>query len=140
VAVTITSVSANGPFAVSSQCGASLAAAGTCSIAVTFTPTAVGQQSGSLIVSDDAVGSPQNIALSGSAVAALSLAPQAGHSTSATVENGGAATYALLLTAGPGVSGTSSMTCSGAPANATCNMTPSSLALSAGGNGNFSVT
>jgi hypothetical protein len=140
VAVTITSVTANGPFAVSSQCGASLAAAGTCSIAVTFTPTAVGQQSGSLIVSDDAVGSPQNIALSGSAVAALSLAPQAGHSTSATVEHGGAATYALLLTAGPGVSGTSSMTCSGAPANATCNITPSSLALSAGGSGNFSVT
>jgi hypothetical protein len=140
VAVAISAVTANGPFAVSSQCGASLAAAGTCSIAVTFTPTAVGQQSGALIFSDDAVGSPQNIALSGSGVAALSVAPQAGHSTSETVASGGAATYALVLTAGPAVSGTSSLTCSGAPANATCNITPSSLALSAGGSGNFSVT
>jgi hypothetical protein len=140
VAVTITSVTANGPFAVTSQCGASLAAAASCSIAVTFTPTSVGQQTGSLTISDDAVGSPQNIALSGSGVAALSVAPQAGQPTSVTVERGGAATYALELTAGPGVGGTSSLTCSGAPANATCNMTPSSLALSSGGNGNFSVT
>ena len=81
VAVTITSVTANGPFALTSQCGASLAAAATCSIAVTFTPTTVGQQIGSLIISDDAVGSPQNISLSGSGVVALSVAPQAGQST-----------------------------------------------------------
>ena len=140
VAVTITSVTANGPFAVTSQCGASVAAAATCSIAVTFTPTAVGQQTGSLTISDNAVGSPQTIALTGSGVAALSVAPQAGQSTSATVESGAAATYALMLTAGPGFSGTSSLTCSGAPANATCTITPSSLALSTGGSGNFSVT
>jgi FG-GAP-like repeat/Abnormal spindle-like microcephaly-assoc'd, ASPM-SPD-2-Hydin len=140
VAVAITSVIANGPFAVSSQCGASLAAAATCSIAVTFTPTTVGQQTGSLTISDDAVGSTQNIALSGSGVAALSVAPQAGQPTSVTVGSGGAATYGLVLTAGPGVGGTSSLTCSGAPANATCNMTPSSLALTAGGSENFSVT
>ena len=140
VAVTITSVTANGPFALTSQCGASLAAAATCSIAVTFTPTTVGQQIGSLIISDDAVGSPQNISLSGSGVVALSVAPQAGQSTSETVESGSAATYALVLTAAPGVSGTSTLTCSGAPANATCNITPSSVALSSGGSEEFSVT
>ena len=87
VAVTISSVTASGPFAVTSQCGPSLAAAATCSIAVTFTPTTVGQQTGSLTISDDAAGSPQNIALSGSGVAALSVAPQAGQSTSSTVES-----------------------------------------------------
>ena len=48
--------------------------------------------------------------------------------------------YALMLTAGPGFSGTSSLTCSGSPANATCAITPSSLMLSTGGSGNFSVT
>jgi hypothetical protein len=138
--VTITSVTANGPFAVTSQCGTSLAAAATCSIAVTFTPTAVGAQTGSLLVSDNAAGNPQNIALSGTGVAALSVAPQAGQSASASVQSGAAATYALMLTAGPGFSGTSSLTCSGAPANATCTITPSSLALSSGGSGNFSVT
>ena len=140
VAVAITSVTASGPFAVTSQCGASLATAATCSIAVTFTPTTVGQQTGSLTITDNAVGSPQNIALTGSGVAALSVTPRAGGSISATVASGAAATYALVLTAGPGVSGTSSLACSGAPANATCTIAPSSLALSAGGSGNFSVT
>jgi hypothetical protein len=72
-------------------------------------------------------------------VAALSVAPQAGGSISVTVASGAAATYALVLNGGPGFSGTSSLTCSGAPANATCTITPSSLALSAGGSGNFSV-
>jgi hypothetical protein len=140
VAVTITSVAAGGPFAATSQCGANLAAAATCSIAVTFTPTAVGQQTGSLTITDNAVGSPQTIALTGSGVVALSVAPQAGGSISATVESGATATYALVLNAGPGISGTSSLTCSGAPANATCTITPSSLVLSAGGSGKFSVT
>jgi hypothetical protein len=138
--VTITSVTANGPFTVTSQCGSRLAAAATCSIAVTFTPASVGSQTGSLIVSDNAAGNPQNIALSGTGVAALSVAPQAGQSASASVESGAAATYALMLTAGPGFSGTSALTCSGAPANATCTITPASLALSSGGSGNFSVT
>jgi hypothetical protein len=140
VAVTVTSVTASGPFAVISQCGASLAAAATCSIGVTFTPTTVGQQTGILTISDNAVGSPQNIALTGSGVAALSVAPQAGGSTSATVKSGSTATYALVLAAGPGFSGTGSLACSGAPTNATCTITPSSLALSTGGSGNFSVT
>jgi hypothetical protein len=140
VAVTITSVSASGPFAATPQCGASLAAAATCSIAVTFTPTAVGQQAGSLTLADDAATSPQSIALTGSGVAALSVAPQAGGSASATVTSGATATYALVLTAGPDISGTASVACSGAPANATCTIIPASVALASGGSGNFSVT
>jgi hypothetical protein len=82
---------------------------------------------------------PQNIALTGTGVAALSVAAQAGGSISATVKNGSTATYALVLAAGPGFSGTGSLACSGAPANAICTITPSSLTLSTGGSGNFSV-
>ena len=140
VEVTITSITASGPFSVSSQCVTSIAAAATCSIAVTFTPTTVGQQTGTLTISDNAAGSPQNIALTGSGVAALSVAAQSGGSTSETVNSGTSATYALVLAAGPGFSGTSSLACSGAPANATCTITPSSLTLSSGGSGNFSVS
>jgi FG-GAP-like repeat/Abnormal spindle-like microcephaly-assoc'd, ASPM-SPD-2-Hydin len=140
VAITINSVTASGPFAVTSQCGASIAAAATCPITVIFTPTALGQQTGSLTISDNAIGNPQNIALAGSGVAALSISVQTGGSTSATVTNGSAATYALMLVPGSGFSGTASLACSGAPVNATCTITPSSLALSAGGSGNFVVT
>ena len=140
VGVAIASVTANGPFAITSQCATSLAAAASCSVAVTFTPTTVGQQTGSITLSDNAAGSPQNIALSGTGLAALSLGPQAGQPTSATVVGGTAASYALMVTAGPGFSGTSSLTCSGAPANASCTVTPSSVVLSTGGSGNFSVT
>ncbi len=140
VAAAIASVTASGPFAAASQCGASIAAAATCPIAVTFIPTTAGQQTGSLTISSNAAGSPQIIALAGTGVAALSFATQAGGSASATVESGSTATYALVLAAAPGFSGTAALACGGEPANAACTITPSSLALSAGGSQDFSVT
>ena len=44
---------------------ATLAATGTCTINVTFTPTATGARTGTLTVSDNAAGSPQSIPLTG---------------------------------------------------------------------------
>jgi hypothetical protein len=44
----------------------SLAASASCTISVTFTPTAVGNFSASLSIADNASGSPQSVALSGS--------------------------------------------------------------------------
>jgi hypothetical protein len=140
VPVTITTVTASGPFAVTSQCGASLAPAAICPVAIAFTPMTLGQQTGSLTVLDDAVGSPQNIALTGTGVAALLVSAQAGGSISATVNSGSTATYALMLAAGPGFGGTVTLACNGAPTNAACTLTPSTLTLSTGGSGNFSVT
>ena len=49
----------------SNTCGSSVAAGASCSISVTFTPTAVGARSASVAVSDDGGGSPQKVALSG---------------------------------------------------------------------------
>jgi hypothetical protein len=45
--------------------GASLAPAASCTINVTFTPTAKGSRTGSLTVTNDAKNSPQTVALSG---------------------------------------------------------------------------
>jgi hypothetical protein len=134
------SVTASGPFTATSQCGATLAAGANCSVTVTFTPTAIGQQTGSLTVSDDGTGGPQTIALSGSGAAVLSVSPQAGQPASATVAAGGVATYALVLNAGPGFAGTGAVSCSGAPQNASCTVDPASVSLAAGGTQNFSVT
>jgi hypothetical protein len=140
VVVAITSVTASGSFTATSQCGATLSPSSNCLISVLFTPTATGQLIGSLSISDDALGSPQSIALTGTGVAELAIASQAGGSTSATVKSGATATYALALAAGQGFSGTVSLACSGAPIYAACNIQPTSLALSSGGSGNFTVT
>jgi hypothetical protein len=61
----ITGMSTTGDFAQTSTCGARLAALGTCTISITFKPTAAGKLSGSLTLNDDATNSPQLVKLSG---------------------------------------------------------------------------
>ena len=66
--LTINSIAASGDFAQTNTCPvspATLAATGTCTINVTFAPTATGARTGMLTVSDDAAGSPQSIPLTG---------------------------------------------------------------------------
>ncbi|MDD5298370.1 MAG: fibronectin type III domain-containing protein, partial [Rhodocyclaceae bacterium] len=65
-ALSITSIVANGDFAVSNNpCGTSLAAGANCIISVIFTPTATGNRSGALAITDNASGSPHTVSLSG---------------------------------------------------------------------------
>jgi len=64
-AVSISNVTVSGPFVVSSNCGSSVAANGSCPIYVYFYPTASGAASGTLTVTDNATNSPQTSALSG---------------------------------------------------------------------------
>ena len=49
-------------------CGASLAAGGSCTVAILFTPSAIGARGTSLVITDNASGSPQSISLSGTGV------------------------------------------------------------------------
>ncbi|MDQ6906606.1 MAG: choice-of-anchor D domain-containing protein, partial [Chloroflexota bacterium] len=49
-----------------SSCGATLAAGATCTLSVGFTPSATGVRTGTLVMTDNAAGSPRTIALSGS--------------------------------------------------------------------------
>src|SRR5580692_1267558 len=64
-AVSISNVTVSGPFVVSSNCGSSVAANGSCPIYVYFAPTSSGAASGTLTVSDNATNSPQASSLSG---------------------------------------------------------------------------
>ncbi len=60
------SISASGDFAVASNtCGSSVGAGLSCTIGVTFAPTAIGKRTGTLTISDGAAGSPTLVALSG---------------------------------------------------------------------------
>jgi FG-GAP-like repeat/Abnormal spindle-like microcephaly-assoc'd, ASPM-SPD-2-Hydin len=68
-ALAITSITASGDFAESNTCGTSVAAGSSCTISVTFTPTAPGMRTGSLMISDNAPGSPQIVSLTGTGTA-----------------------------------------------------------------------
>ncbi len=65
--ITSISISGSNPadFSQTNTCGSSVAVGGTCTISVVFQPTATGSRSGSLLVTDNASGSPQTVPLSG---------------------------------------------------------------------------
>ncbi|MGA9509717.1 MAG: SBBP repeat-containing protein [Candidatus Sulfotelmatobacter sp.] len=75
--LSISSISTSGDFAESDDCGISVPAAGSCIFSVVFTPTVAGSRTGSIVIQDDAAGSPHVINLSGNgsgAAISLSLA------------------------------------------------------------------
>jgi hypothetical protein len=63
--LTITSITSSGDFSETDNCGGALAASSSCTINITFTPTATGTRSGTLTVNDSAFITPQTVALSG---------------------------------------------------------------------------
>src|SRR6202521_96644 len=78
VPVTIAGISTSGDFAQTSNCPLSantLAAKLSCTISVTFTPTALGTRTGTLTVSDNAPNSPQTASLIGAGTVPVSLSP-----------------------------------------------------------------
>jgi hypothetical protein len=64
-----TSITASADFGQSNNCGGSLGAGLSCTLNVTFTPSSVGMESGSVTIADDASGSPHTVTLSGTGVA-----------------------------------------------------------------------
>ena len=64
-AVTISSIVATAPFSQTNNCPSSLPVGAACQIQVAFTPTESGKVTGTLSVKDNAQGSPQQVALSG---------------------------------------------------------------------------
>src|SRR5229473_2058258 len=66
----ITSIVPSGDFAVTT-CGSSLAGGASCTISVTFTPTAAGVRTGTITITDSVASSPQKVTLTGNGVAGL---------------------------------------------------------------------
>lgn len=69
-ALSISSITATSGYAVTHNCGASLAASASCTLSVTFTPAGLGAASGSVSVASNAAGSPHTVSLSGTGVVA----------------------------------------------------------------------
>ncbi len=78
-AMSITTISVTGTnksdFTQTNNCGTTLAQGASCAINVTFTPGSTGSRSATLSVTDDAVGSPQTVPLSGIGTTALTVSP-----------------------------------------------------------------
>jgi len=124
LSLTISSVTASGDFSQINNCGAAVSAGTNCAITVTFKPTAGGNRTGTIIVSDNGPNSPQTVALSGTGQD-FTLAAASGSPTSATVAPGSPASYTLSVGGEGGFNQSVSFTCAGAPSEATCTVSPS---------------
>ncbi len=136
--LTVTSIQVTGvnssDFGQTNNCPPSLTPSSSCSITVTFSPTALGFASALISVTDNATGSPQTIGLTGVGTSAngFVIAPAAGQATSATVGAGQSAKFSLMLSPSGYFTGTVDLSCSITPvvsAAPTCSL-PSSLQIS----------
>jgi Bacterial Ig-like domain (group 3)/FG-GAP-like repeat/Abnormal spindle-like microcephaly-assoc'd, ASPM-SPD-2-Hydin len=124
-ALQINSVTVSGDFSETNNCGKSVAAGSGCSITVGFKPTASGTRTGTLSVSDNASGSPHTVSLSGTGQDFL-FGP---FNLSQTVLPGATISYYLQLSPLGGFNQAVTLTCTGAPQNATCTLVPASTTL-----------
>lgn len=91
----------SGDFAETDNCGTGVPAAGNCTLSVTFTPTTAGTRTGSILIQDDAAGSPHVINVSGDGSAPLvSLTPASLPFASQTLGSSSAAQSVTLTNSG----------------------------------------
>jgi hypothetical protein len=134
VTVNFTSFTASGDFAVANSGSCStdggIPAGGSCTVTVTFTPTANGTRTGSLMIADSATGSPQTVGLTGSGGnSSVIISVPSGGSTMATTSPGGTAFYGLIISGAPGVTGTVQLTCVSSSPLISCTVIPSTVTL-----------
>jgi hypothetical protein len=132
-------ISVSGDYTETDNCGTSVAAGGSCTINVTFAPTATGARNGVLTINDNAAGSPHTVGLTGVSVD-FTIAPAAGSPTSVTVAAGQQATYQLTLIGVSDFSGQAALACTGAPSEATCSVSPASATLTGATPASVTVT
>lgn len=75
-AIAIASIQATAPFAETNNCGTSLASGASCTLSVTFDPTAVQYYSSTLTISSGGSSIPQAFALTGSGVSGIVYTPK----------------------------------------------------------------
>ncbi|WP_435137635.1 choice-of-anchor D domain-containing protein [Actinacidiphila sp. bgisy144] len=135
-AAAVSSISATGDFAQTNTCGSSIAAGGSCTVSVKFSPTATGSRTGSLTV--NAGGVTSTVALSGTGTApgpVLAAAP-GGLSFAAAVVGATSAAQAVTVTN----SGTTAATVSGVSATGDFAQTNNCATVAVGASCTVNVT
>jgi hypothetical protein len=131
--LTIATTTVTGDFAIvpgTNTCPATLAVSTACTLQLAFTPTAAGPRSGTLTLTDSSPTSPHTLPLTGTGVD-FALTPDG--NTTVTTQSGKNAVFPLLLS--PATNDPTTLTatfaCTGAPANSTCTVNPSTTTLDA---------
>ncbi len=86
-AATVSGVTTTGDFSQTNNCGTSLAVGASCTVNVSFRPTASGTRTGTLTVTSNASNSPTTVALSGTGAGTVSTNLAAGKPTSESSHN-----------------------------------------------------
>ncbi|MFI1097055.1 choice-of-anchor D domain-containing protein [Streptomyces sp. NPDC020917] len=86
-AASVSGVSVTGDFAQTNTCGSSIAAGASCTVGVTFTPTASGTRTGTLTVASSASNNPLTVALTGTGSGTVATNLAAGKATSESSHN-----------------------------------------------------
>jgi sugar lactone lactonase YvrE len=119
-------------FSQTNNCGASLGVGATCTISVTFTPTAVAPFAARIVLADDAANSPQTAALNGAGIS-VPATPDFGITAapaSASVAAGNTATYTITLaslSSSNPFNGVVTLSVAGLPAGATAMFAPTAV-------------
>lgn len=128
-ALSISGIQISGDFSETNDCPASLSASSSCTISVTFTPSATGARTGSVTINDNAPGSPHASALNGVG-GDFTIS---GQNISDTIGAGATATYTIQVSPASGsFSSAVALACSGAPNTTTCSL--SSVSVTPGSN------
>ena len=130
-ALTISNIGVTGDFGQTNGCGATVAAGSNCAISVTFSPAGFGSRTGTLSVTDNAFGSPQTVALTGTGVS-FTLGPSGSAPTTVTVTPGTPAIFHLQAQGVAGFSGLVglSASCGSVPLATSCALSAPSVQLS----------
>jgi hypothetical protein len=119
------SVISAGDFSETDNCATSIAPNQSCSIQVVFTPNLLGTRQGQISIASSATVKPVLVPVTGTGQDFLFE----GTPGSQTIAAGLSTTYAVTLTPEIGFNQTVSLSCSGAPSNSTCNVSPASIIL-----------
>lgn len=125
--VAINPPAANVDFAISSKtCANSVASGVSCTVNVTFQPSVAAAESAKLVFTDSDTSSPQSVSLSGTG---SNVAPDFSVSAPATlsVNQGSSGTATVTVTPIGGFNSAVSLACTGAPALASCTISPASV-------------
>ena len=134
--VAITGANA-GDFSQTNNCPASLAVGASCTVSVTFLPTATGARAANVQVTDNAADSPESVSLSGTGIApAVTLAPSSLTFSSQPLGSTSGAQSVTLTNSGAAPLTISSVAVTGANAadfaqTNTCPVSPATLAVNA---------
>ena len=124
----ISSAMASTQFAVASNNCTTVNIGLNCMISVTFSPTAVGTQNGTLTIVDNAPGSPHTVSLSGIG-ATITMGAPPGGTTTLTVTPGDTAQYNLMVSGTQGLVVTLNLSCVTNAPNTRCSVSPSTVTL-----------